>query len=612
MNVANALQQEKAKVLAMSVLPQVVLLWDANKRCTAWNKASALNYLGLEPEFIQGQQLEDLPIAASKKATLLKYFVTVAQSRQAETFVAETTYEGRSYVLYVTVSPVLNEEGQWVGWLMQSLPPATEMPLLEFHWQSIYAKSTEHYMWLSPSGEITAVNHSFQGKSIELWLNHDFREVLHDSEKEVFTSALARTVTSAELTRFEIPVETRWYAITLSPWVASNRQTVLAVIMRLEDVTDVHQQRIEEEGRITLLNDALSGAEEAVALIHASGRFIFRNTAFREIVSGVPLNLQDLHHLLKGRLYRTDGETPLEISELSVFAEEMNERSKQRFCISNDEKQVKVLESTYQPLLKERGESYYYLWTLRDISRDERQIRLLLEEKQEMNHILRATSHDMRSAVSNIQNLSQLMKRNKEPEAVRALSDRLNDSSKALFEVFEGMLELARSRAENGDQYETILLKQLLNEVRLMLPAQLINERTVFEEALEVESIEFNKAYLRSILFNLLVNALKYADEAKPDVIISIKTLHATNGMWLIIADNGIGMDMEVVKNDLFKPFKRFTQQSTGSGVGLSLVKHFVEKNGGEIHVESKKGVGTTFKLLLRSYDPEQKQYELF
>jgi signal transduction histidine kinase len=596
----------------MFLLPQVVLLWDARMRCVAFNKRSELNHLAIDPEFAVGEHLRHLPVSERHRQKLSTAFHLAAQLQQEQSFVMHLTVNGRLHEINVTVSALFDDDQKLIGWLTQSVAHKQADTSFESTWQALFQRSSEHYMQLHPGGAIQAVNRAFQGKAVDLWVGHNFTEVLHPREQALFTSALARTVESVELTRFEIPIESRWYAITLSPWVEPNTEKAATVIMRLEDVTDLHLKRIEEEGHVALLNDALSGADEAMALLHASGRFIFRNTTMRETLSGNPLNLQDLHHLLKGRLFRTDGKTPMETADLAIFSDNLTDGGKQRFCIIGGNGSAKVLESSFRPLLKERDEVYYYLWTLRDITRDERQMRLLIEEKQEISQILRATSHDMRSAVSNIQNLSQLIQRNKEPEAIRALSDRLHDSSKALVEVFEGMLELARSRAEDAEHHESIDLKRLINEVRLMLPAALMNEHTVFEEALEVDAIDYNKAYLRSILYNLLVNALKYADGAKDEIHIKVQTQRATNGIWLIVADNGIGMDLEVVKNDLFKPFTRFTKQSSGSGVGLSLVKHFVEKNGGEVHVESKKGEGTTFKLLLRSYDPEQRQYELF
>ncbi len=65
----------------------------------------------------------------------------------------------------------------------------------------------------------------------------------------------------------------------------------------------------------------------------------------------------------------------------------------------------------------------------------------------------------------------------------------------------------------------------------------------------------------------------------KDTVIISVK-------------DNGIGINLEKHRNDLFKPFNRFTNKAEGTGVGLYLVRNIIEKNGGSIELISEPGIG--------------------
>ena len=67
------------------------------------------------------------------------------------------------------------------------------------------------------------------------------------------------------------------------------------------------------------------------------------------------------------------------------------------------------------------------------------------------------------------------------------------------------------------------------------------------------------------------------------------------------IKDNGIGMDFEVIKHDLFKPFKRFTSKADGKGIGLHIIKSMIEKTGGKIEVNSEKGKGTTFSVYFKN-----------
>jgi signal transduction histidine kinase len=107
------------------------------------------------------------------------------------------------------------------------------------------------------------------------------------------------------------------------------------------------------------------------------------------------------------------------------------------------------------------------------------------------------------------------------------------------------------------------------------------------------------KAYVYSILLNLISNAIKYRSKAAPFIKISI--IESPDGISIDIADNGMGIDIEKHKDDLFKPYKRFDQSQEGKGLGLFLVQSHVKALKGHIHVVSSLGKGTTFKIFLPS-----------
>lgn len=127
----------------------------------------------------------------------------------------------------------------------------------------------------------------------------------------------------------------------------------------------------------------------------------------------------------------------------------------------------------------------------------------------------------------------------------------------------------------------------------------------------EVETIVYNKAYLRSILYNLISNCIKYRDVNRP-LEIKISNRQNNNEIWLKVEDNGLGIDLTKYSGLLFKPFKRLTNQGSGKGIGLSLIKQFVEKNGGQIFVDSEPGEGTTFVCVLIPFPNEALQTSLF
>ncbi|MFD3003322.1 ATP-binding protein [Pontibacter toksunensis] len=100
---------------------------------------------------------------------------------------------------------------------------------------------------------------------------------------------------------------------------------------------------------------------------------------------------------------------------------------------------------------------------------------------------------------------------------------------------------------------------------------------------------------MRSIVYNLLSNALKYkSPERKPHIKVTART--APGYVLLSVEDNGLGMNM-ADEGKIFSMFKRLHDQVEGSGIGLYIVRRIVENAGGFIEVESEVGIGSTFSV---------------
>jgi signal transduction histidine kinase len=110
--------------------------------------------------------------------------------------------------------------------------------------------------------------------------------------------------------------------------------------------------------------------------------------------------------------------------------------------------------------------------------------------------------------------------------------------------------------------------------------------------------IEYNPAYIESILFNFLSNAIKYGKPGRKTVI-NIDCSDHNGHLVLQIADNGLGMDLQKIGEDLFGMYKTFHRNSDAKGIGLFITKNQVEAMGGKIEVESEVDKGTTFKIYL-------------
>jgi signal transduction histidine kinase len=109
--------------------------------------------------------------------------------------------------------------------------------------------------------------------------------------------------------------------------------------------------------------------------------------------------------------------------------------------------------------------------------------------------------------------------------------------------------------------------------------------------------VYFSAKNLRSIIFNLFSNAVKYRHPAR-DPVVHIRADCSAKQVVLEVQDNGLGLS-ESQQGELFTMFKRLHDHVEGSGVGLYMLKRIVENARGTLTVASQPGVGSTFTVTL-------------
>jgi signal transduction histidine kinase len=108
--------------------------------------------------------------------------------------------------------------------------------------------------------------------------------------------------------------------------------------------------------------------------------------------------------------------------------------------------------------------------------------------------------------------------------------------------------------------------------------------------------LDTDAGMLRIVLDNLIQNAIKYSQSAKPEIRIG----KLADQDVYFVQDNGIGFDMEFA-GKLFTPFQRLHHGSiSGSGIGLATVQRVISRLGGRIWAESEPGRGTSFYFSLK------------
>jgi signal transduction histidine kinase len=111
--------------------------------------------------------------------------------------------------------------------------------------------------------------------------------------------------------------------------------------------------------------------------------------------------------------------------------------------------------------------------------------------------------------------------------------------------------------------------------------------------------VNYNPAYLESILYNIISNSIRYRHpDRKPTIVIKWFMENKMN--VLQISDNGVGIDLVKNADKIFGMYKTFSTNSDSKGIGLFITKNQINAMGGNITVESEPNVGTTFKIYIQ------------
>ncbi|HEY0769308.1 MAG TPA: HAMP domain-containing sensor histidine kinase [Sphingobacteriaceae bacterium] len=211
-------------------------------------------------------------------------------------------------------------------------------------------------------------------------------------------------------------------------------------------------------------------------------------------------------------------------------------------------------------------------------------------------------SHDLRSPVNNMISLFGFLDHSKiQDEDTLLHLDLLETATQELKDTLNGQLDHLKDTLLLKSKLESVKLKDVFDTTVDSIRSLIEDSKTTFVvDFSEVEILKVNNFYLHSIFLNLITNSIKYARAGIPPVV-TILSKKQPGSSQVLFSDNGIGFDMEKNKDRLFGLNQVFTNQSDSKGVGLYLVKNYMNNLGGNIEVTSQINVGSTFTLTFKN-----------
>ncbi len=345
------------------------------------------------------------------------------------------------------------------------------------------------------------------------------------------------------------------------------------------------QQKIDESlGRQKELEAILSGMMEGVIFLNRDMKITQLNRSAKRI-----LNLNETDRCIGKSLLEV-----VRITELRDLVERVYRTGEKEEAVIQPLTMAPQALQIYGALVPEQKGC---ILVLHDISR-------LIKLEQIRRDFVANVSHELKTPITAIKGYIEALQDGalEEPERARRFLEIAAAHTNRLELIVEDLLALARLEAQEGKNLE----KQGVNLYGLLENTRQACQYLAEEKQIHVELagprdliIQANDAILEQAFINLLDNALKYS-EAHTEVRILIEPV--SDKVQIRMIDQGRGIpakDLDRIFERFYRVDKGRSRAAGGTGLGLSIVKHVVSLHNGEVRVESREGVGSTFTVIL-------------
>jgi two-component system, chemotaxis family, CheB/CheR fusion protein len=236
----------------------------------------------------------------------------------------------------------------------------------------------------------------------------------------------------------------------------------------------------------------------------------------------------------------------------------------------------------------------------RAVEEKTRLIQELTLQNKDLNEFAYIISHNLRAPVANLLGLIDLLslEGHIQPEGVQTLKFLENTANK-LDDIIQDLNRILDIRRHNVEACKAVNLQSECEWVMKNLTSQYPEIENWVNYDLQIKEVYTVPSYIQSILSNLISNAVKYRHPARPPLIELSSSQHGEH-ICLSIRDNGLGLDLPAIQDEMFRLYKRFHPHIEGKGLGLYLIKSHAEALGGKVEISSQVGKGSTFGVYIR------------
>ena len=444
------------------------------------------------------------------------------------------------------------------------------------------------------------------GKNSDWWFDKIHPEDSIKMSIKLYSFIEQKTENWQDQYRFRCADNTYKYVLDRGFLLKDDNGKAIRMIGAIQDIT----KQKEEEQRLKLLETVITQSKDSVIITEPDSdnltvpKIIYTNPAFTSM-SGY-----ESHEILgkTPEIFKGPNSDELEYSKLINAIKDKKECLIETISYKKSREEYWVRFSMI-PIYNSENKVSHWISIQRDVTDEKNQekekeqlIRELTQNNKDLKQFSYITSHNLRAPLSNLIGLLNLIE--DIPNDNQELKELIGGFSKSTHLLNDTINDLAKVMIIKDNPSilkEELLLKGIFENVFCQLNSQIELYKPIIKLDFEkATTLYVNKAYIESILMNLLTNSIKYKSENRK-LKISIATSQINDTVVLTFKDNGIGIDLERNYDKVFGLYQRFHNYPDSKGLGLYLVKSQVETMGGTIDIESEVNKGTIFTLIFKN-----------
>lgn len=232
----------------------------------------------------------------------------------------------------------------------------------------------------------------------------------------------------------------------------------------------------------------------------------------------------------------------------------------------------------------------------------------LIRHNNELQQFSYTVSHNLRGPVASLTGLLNLLDQSNLNKTNEDIFNHLKISVSALDGTIKDLGNIIDIRNDISRIRQKLLLKAEVEDIVKLLKRDIEEKNITLNVDFSAHPYIYSvRPMLRSILYNLISNGIKYRSQER-EPVINITSSTTDDEVKIEVEDNGLGIDMEAFGSKLFGLYKRFHTHTEGRGLGLFLVKLQVEALEGSIEVKSTLHKGTVFTICFPKLDNLEEQ----